>query len=111
MSNDPCIIKVNCPAPEPEFDYKGFMSDFRIADHFGVSAVKDTYRRAFAEWKDNLEYCTALTLTLNHLIWFHYDRKNEELARIYDGFWKKTYNYGLNHFKGEELSKYIRDLD
>ena len=38
------------------FDYKGFMTDFRIADLFGENAIRDTYKRAFAEWKDNVEY-------------------------------------------------------
>lgn len=30
-----------------------FWSDFSIADAFGVNAVKDTYKRAFKEWKDD----------------------------------------------------------
>ena len=28
-----------------------FWSDFTIADRFGVNAIKDTYKRAFNEWK------------------------------------------------------------
>lgn len=28
-----------------------FWTDFSIADTFGKEAVKDTYERAFAEWK------------------------------------------------------------
>ena len=28
-----------------------FWDDFSIADSFGISAIKDTYKRAFEEWK------------------------------------------------------------
>ena len=28
-----------------------FWQDFSIADAFGVAAIKDTFKRAFAEWK------------------------------------------------------------
>ena len=28
-----------------------FWDDFSIADRFGISAIKDTYKRAFEEWK------------------------------------------------------------
>ena len=30
-----------------------FKNDFTIADKFGASAVKDTFNRAFNEWKNN----------------------------------------------------------
>jgi hypothetical protein len=28
-----------------------FWDDFSIADRFGVKGIKDTYKRAFEEWK------------------------------------------------------------
>lgn len=30
-----------------------FWQDFTIADAFGIDAIKDTFNRAFKEWKDN----------------------------------------------------------
>ena len=33
-----------------------FWEDFSIADKYGIAGVKDTYRRAFNEWKDDYEY-------------------------------------------------------
>ena len=30
-----------------------FWEDFSIADKYGIVGVKDTYRRAFNEWKDD----------------------------------------------------------
>ena len=31
-----------------------FMLDFSLADFFGADGVKDTFNRAFAEWKTDL---------------------------------------------------------
>ena len=53
-----------------------FWQDFIIADRFGIPAVKDTFRRAFGEWKRDYRYLTDLVLVLNHKIWEHYE-KNE----------------------------------
>ena len=33
-----------------------FWTDFSIADRFGIKAVKDTFERAFKEWKSNARY-------------------------------------------------------
>lgn len=30
-----------------------FWEDFSIADKYGIAGVKDTYKRAFSEWKDS----------------------------------------------------------
>ena len=48
-----------------------FWEDFSIADKYGIVGVKDTYRRAFNEWKDDYKFFTELTLVLNHKIWQH----------------------------------------
>lgn len=33
-----------------------FWEDFSIADKYGIAGVKDTYRRAFNEWKDDYKF-------------------------------------------------------
>lgn len=33
-----------------------FWEDFSIADKYGIVGVKDTYRRAFNEWKDDYKF-------------------------------------------------------
>ena len=43
-----------------------FWDDFTIAEAYGESAVKDTYNRAFKEWKTNVEYITEFVMVLNH---------------------------------------------
>ena len=87
-----------------------FWQDFSIADKFGISAVKDTFNRAFKEWKSNYIYLTELVMVLNHKIWEHYER-NEPLARAYNDLWEKADNYACEHLKGEELSYFYRTTD
>lgn len=33
-----------------------FWEDFSIADKYGIAGVKDTYKRAFSEWKDDYKF-------------------------------------------------------
>ena len=87
-----------------------FWQDFSIADHFGIPAVKDTYRRAFKEWKSDYRYLTDLVIVLNHKIWEHYE-KNEPLARVYDDLWRKAQDYAVKNLKGEELEYYFEQTD
>lgn len=87
-----------------------FWDDFTIADKFGISAVKDTFNRAFNEWKKDYKYLTELVLVLNHKIWQWYE-KNEELARVYNDLWEQADTYAVNNLKGEELSYFYRILD
>lgn len=70
-----------------DYPYKTtFFQDFSIADAFGLSAVEDTYKRAFEEWKSNVVYITELVIVLNHKIWQHYE-KNRPLAELYNKLW------------------------
>lgn len=66
-----------------------FFEDFTIAEKFGLNAVKDTFNRAFKEWKSNYKYLTELTMVLNWKIWQHYN-KNEKLAELYNTLWEKA---------------------
>lgn len=93
-----------------EHDYKGFWKDFTIADRFGVSAIKDTYERAFEGWKDNVEYYASLVMTLNHKIWEWYE-KDEAVAKLYNELWMRADDYGRDNFKGKEAEYYFNFLD
>ena len=80
-----------------------FWSDFTIADRFGVNAIKDTYKRAFNEWKDNYKYLTELVMVLNWKIWqFH--EKNNQYAEVYNKLWEEADAYACNNLKGDEAS-------
>ena len=59
-----------------------FWMDFSIADRFGKSAVKDTYKTAFESWKDNYKYLTELVMVLNHKIWEHYEAVIQFFRRV-----------------------------
>lgn len=91
--------------------YKGFWTDFTIADRFGKSAIKDTYRRAFKGWKDNVEYFASLVMTLNHKTWQYYEAGNDELTALYNELWERADRYGVTHFKGADAEYYYKFLD
>lgn len=88
-----------------------FAMDFTIADHFGVKAVRDTYNRAFSEWKTDYRYLTELVLVLNHKIWEHFYTGNSALSRQYDILWRKAHQYALSHLKGAEFQYYWEKTD
>lgn len=87
-----------------------FFMDFSIADRFGVSAIKDTYNRAFKEWKDNYVYLTELVITLNHKI-FEWYGKNEQFARLYDELWRTADEYAVENLKGDALRFFFNVTD
>ena len=87
-----------------------FWSDFTIADRFGVSAIKDTYKRAFNEWKDNYKYLTELVMVLNWKIWqFH--EKNNQYAEVYNKLWEEADAYACNNLRGDEAAYFFWTTD
>ena len=88
-----------------------FWTDFSIADMFGEDAVRDTFDRAFGEWKDNYLYLTDLVAVLNHKLWQHYNNGDERMTRLYNDLWEKSQSYGYDHLEGEELEYFWRVLD
>lgn len=87
-----------------------FWMDFSIADRFGIAAVKDTFNRAFKEWKSNYKYLTELVMVLNHKIWQKHET-NYALAKVYDELWRKADEWACENLKGEEAEYYFRTLD
>lgn len=87
-----------------------FWDDFSIADAFGVDAIKDTYNRAFNEWKTNHIYLTELVMVLNHKIWQWY-KVDETIAKVYNELWEKADLYACENLKGEELSYFYSTTD
>ena len=87
-----------------------FWDDFSIADRFGLSAIQDTYSRAFKEWKEDYEYLTELVLVLNHKIWQYYE-KRPDMAALYNTLWDQTHQYAIENFTGEELGYYYDTTD
>ena len=106
----------NLPAwnVEAELGYKPittFWQDFSIADIFGGKAVRDTYNRAFKEWRSNYKYLTELVMVLNHKIWQHHNERNLALAQLYNALWEDADEWAMGNLFGEERDYYIRTLD
>lgn len=87
-----------------------FMEDFRIANCFGIDAVKDTFNRAFNEWKDNVVYGTELCIVLNIYCW-HYCDTNPELSNLYAEYYYKVRDYCLDNYKGEDFQYFWSRTD
>lgn len=87
-----------------------FWLDFTIADNFGVDAVKDTYNRAFEEWKTDHVYLTELVMVLNWKIWQHYET-NEQLANVYNDLWETADAWARDNLNGEELAYFYNTTD
>lgn len=99
---------------EAETGYKPittFYMDFSIADMFGASAIKDTFKRGietarFLGYKEFTEFVMAL----NWKIYEHYQHNNT-FAELYDRLWRKADDLARETLQGEELAYYYRTTD
>lgn len=87
-----------------------FYEDFSIADMFGASAIKDTYKRAFMEWKSDYKYLTELIMVLNWKIHEHYG-VNDEYAELYNDLWLQSDEWAYENLKDEALDYYFATTD
>lgn len=88
-----------------------FWQDFEIAEMFGgEKGIRDTYKRAFREWKTNVEYLTELVMVLNWKLWQHYEEGNE-YAKIYNELWNQADAWAMENLTGEDLSYFLRTTD
>lgn len=87
-----------------------FWQDFSIADVFGANAIKDTFKRAFEEWKTNYVYLTELVIVLNWKMW-DWSEKNEQISFLYSELWETADSYALDNLKWEEKDFFLRTTD
>ena len=87
-----------------------FWEDFSIADRFGITAIKDTYKRAFEGWKSDYIYLTELVMVMNHKIWQWYE-VDEDKANLYNDLWEQTDAYACENLKGDELRYFYETTD
>lgn len=88
-----------------------FYTDFSIADHFGLAAINDTFKRAFDEWKNNVEYLTELTMVMNWKSWEHYEKQNMEFSQKYCTLYETLDEYCRKNLKDEALDYYYSVTD
>ena len=86
-----------------------FYMDFSIADKFGVEAIKDTYKRALKNWKDNVEYLTELVMVMSWKAFEH--EKNPVLCKVYSDLYCEADAFALDFLKGEDLEYYLNTTD
>lgn len=87
-----------------------FWEDFTIAEAFGVDAIKDTFKRAFNEWKNNTEYVTELAMVMSWKSCGYYD-KNETLMLLYADLYWEVDDWCMKNLKDKDLQYYIAITD
>lgn len=88
-----------------------YYEDFSIADIFGVSAIKDTFRRALEGATElGYIYLTELVMALNWKIFEHYER-NDQYAELYHDLWEQARDYAEENLQGDELYYYYCTTD
>ena len=88
-----------------------FWEDFSIAEMFGEEAIRDTYKRAKAEWNNDCIYGTELSLVLNHKCWYWYEEQNTKLSRLYAELREEYHDLVLENWRGENLAYYLKITD
>lgn len=89
-----------------------FWQDFWIAIPFGEEAVKDTYSRAFNEWKTSHEYITEMALVLNHIGWALYNNPGtKNLSILFFELWEQLDGWCYENLEGEAKEYYNRVTD
>lgn len=93
-----------------EHDYNGYLERLQAKE----SSLKELVHEAkaiFDETKDTVKDYARFVMTLNHLLWHHYNKGEEQIARLYDELWHQADGFAYRRFKGKELDWYVRFLD
>lgn len=90
--------------------FNTFWDDFLIAEEFGERAIRDTYKRAFDEWKNDYKYLAELVMVLNCKIWKNHEN-HREIAKVYDELWQEADAYACDNLKGDELLYFLEITD
>jgi hypothetical protein len=87
-----------------------FWDDFTIAEAFGNDAIRDTFSRAFLDWRKEYIYLTELVMVLNWKMWQWYER-DEERSMLYQDLWEAADTYAAGYLTGSELQYYYQTTD
>lgn len=68
-----------------------FYSDFKIAEAFGINAIKSTFKNAFKGWRNSIKYLTELAAVTNHLCW-EWNGKNNDISKFYSDSYYQVYD-------------------
>lgn len=87
-----------------------FWQDFQIANHWGKGAVKDTFDRAFSEWRHDVRYLIELVFALNHMCW-EMAGEDDDLARLYADLYEQANGWAYDNLTGDDLTAYFQATD
>lgn len=87
-----------------------FWDDFTIADAFGIEAIKDTYNRAFNEWKHDHIYITELCMVMNWKM-FYWFEKDDNKYQIYYDLFTTLDEWCMENLKDEQLDYFLKTTD
>ena len=90
-----------------------FGNDFDVADTLGADAVRDTFRRVFAEWRTEYKYLTELVMVLNWKSRQHYQTETGSVAlsQLYADLWEQADAWACDNLQGAELEYFYRVTD
>ncbi len=88
-----------------------FFADFTIADVYWLDAIRDTYKRAFTEWKSDYKYLTELVIALNRKMFEHYQKWHMKFAQLYQDLFQLADDYAIETLKDDELSYFLNQTD
>ena len=74
-----------------------FWQDFDFAEMYGESAIRDTAKRSFEVWKDDVEYLTELIMILNHKCWDYYHKDDLKMTNLYGDLFYEYYAKALDY--------------
>lgn len=107
-----------------------FWDDFAIAERMGItvqdgkyvptniergiSAIRDTYNRAFNEWKTEYKYLTEFIMVLNWKSWRFSSAPVADIpeyCELYSDLYYKARDWALDNLKDEALSYFLETTD
>ena len=88
-----------------------FWDDFTIAERFGISAIKDTYKNAFMSWNTDVVFIVELVLVLNWKMFYMEERHMTEKSEMYYKCWKELCNWCENHLEAGAYEYFISVTD
>lgn len=99
-----------------------FAQDMIIAGMFGASRLNKYMEQAFAEWKKDIRYMTALAITANHIGWKYHNDGLKSLSVMMFDWWEKLDafildgeekddDYIYRNFTSDEVHYFIQACD
>lgn len=88
-----------------------FWDDFKIADSFGIKGVKDTFKIAFKEWRENVVYLSELALVMYWKLSEHYQKRNDDFYELYKKQYQMILRWGEQKLLGEDYEYFKNTLE